>query len=93
MLPPRRTVNVAPRVGTGAALLSGPAVVEIEAATLLIALPAAALAATIAVVEVLALLGVLAWTAALAVLVGIFCIRAGQCVRRWRWAHGRLRQR
>lgn len=85
MLPTRRPTNVAPRFGAGAALLSGPAVVEIEAATLLLlALPAVALAATVAVVEVLALVGVFAWTVALAVLVGLFCVRAGQCVRRWR---------
>ena len=85
MLPTRRPTNVAPRLGAGAALLSGPAVVEIEAATLLLlALPAVTLAATFAVVEVLALVGVFAWTVALAVLVGILCVRVGHCVRRRR---------
>lgn len=90
MLPTRQPRNVATRLGAGAGLLSGPAVVEIEAATLLLlALPAVALAATVAVVEVLALVGVLAWTLGLAVLVGIFCVQAG---RRWRRSEDRHRE-
>ena len=90
MLPTRRPTNVAPRLGAGAALLSGPAVMEIEAASLLLlALPAVALAATVAVVEVLALVGVFAWSAALAVLLLLFCVRAGQHLRRWRRSEDR----
>lgn len=79
---PMRPTTLSPRFGAGAVLASGPAAVELEAAALTI--PAAAVAATVAVVEILALMGVLAWSVALAVLVGVFCVRAGQHVRRRR---------
>ena len=88
MLPTRPTLS--PRFGAGAALASGPAAVELEAAVLTV--PAAA-AATVAVVEVLALMGVLAWGVALAALVAVFCIRAAHHVHRRRQRDDRLPRR
>jgi len=75
--PTERTAAVTADVEAGTVLLSGPAAaMEVEVASLLLTASAAVLMLTGTVIEVLAVLGVLIWVAALLVLVAADASRA-----------------